>query len=136
MAKAGTAYNKPSDIDESKYVVPKSQLGKFIEDNHVIAKGLGGLVGFGTNLIVPFSGAVTGSAATYGLQQLGLGKRHRTSGKAPQHGSGATVFRTSSFPVNLKNAKLNNMHQIQRPMMGGNSPFLLTTNSSFNSVKF
>ena len=114
----------------------KSELGKFIEDNHVIAKGLGGLVGFASNLIVPFSGAITGSAATYGLQQLGLGKRHRTSGKAPQHGSGATVFRTSSFPVSLKNAKLNNMHQIQRPMMGGNSPFLLTTNSSFNSVQF
>ena len=55
MAKAGKAYNKSSDIDETKYVVPKSKLGKFIEDNHIIAKGLGGLVGFASNLIVPFS---------------------------------------------------------------------------------
>ena len=82
-------WTPPSDIDESKYVVPKSDLGNFIQDNHIISKTLGGLVGAATNLIVPFSGIVTGSAATYGLQQLGLGKKpHRPLGKHPMHGSG------------------------------------------------
>ena len=137
LARAGKAYKKPSDIDESKYVVPKSDLGNFIQDNHIISKTLGGLVGAATNLIVPFSGIVTGSAATYGLQQLGLGKKpRRPSGKHPMHGSGL-----QSALAALQKTLASKAHPMRRahtakPMTGGNSPFLLTNNSSFNSVKF
>ncbi len=55
------------------------------------------------------SGALTGPAATYGLQQLGLGKkpRRRKTGKPPQHGSGPIVYRTQPYPVK------------QKPMTGG-----------------
>ena len=62
------------------------------------------------------AGAVAGAVASVGLQQLGYGHNARPSGKAPQYGS--HVYRT------------------HKPMTGGNSPFLLTNNSSFNSVKF
>ena len=62
------------------------------------------------------AGAVAGAVASVGLQQLGYGNHARPSGKAPQYGS--HVYRT------------------HKPMTGGNSPFLLKTNSSFNSVKF
>ena len=83
----------PADIDETKYKVPKSKLGQFIEDNHVISKLAGGVIGFASNLVAPGSGALTGPAATYGLQQLGLGKNHRLrpTGKPPQHGSGTII---------------------------------------------
>lgn len=130
-------WTPPSDIDESKYVVPKSDLGNFIQDNHVIAKTLGGLVGAATNLIVPFSGIVTGSAATYGLQQLGLGKKpHRPTGKHPMHGSGLQSALVSLQKTLASNAKPMRRAHTAKPMTGGNSPFLLTNNSSFNSVKF
>ena len=116
----------PADIDETKYKIPKSKLGQWIEDNHVVSKLAGGVIGCASNLVAPGSGALTGPAATYGLQQLGLGKKHRRrpTGKPPQHGSGTTVYRTQPYPVK------------QKPMTGGNSPFLLTNNSSFNRVKF
>ena len=124
LAKAGKSYDKPKDVDETKYKVPKSKLGQWIEDNHVISKLAGGVIGFASNLVVPGSGALTGPASTYGLQQLGLG--HRPRGKAPQHGSGSIVYKTQPYPVKVKHIS----------MMGGSSPFLLTNNSSFNSVKF
>jgi hypothetical protein len=126
LAKAGKKYDKPADIDETKYKVPKSKLGQFIEDNHVISKLAGGVIGFASNLVAPGSGALTGPAATYGLQQLGLGNNHRLrpTGKPPQHGSGTILYRTQPYPVKLK------------PMTGGSSPFLLANNSSYNSVKF
>ena len=116
----------PADIDETKYKVPKSKLGQFIEDNHVISKLAGGVIGFASNLVAPGSGALTGPAATYGLQQLGLGKNHRLrpTGKPPQHGSGTILYKTQPYPVKIK------------PMTGGSSPFLLANNSSYNSVKF
>ena len=116
----------PADIDETKYKVPKSKLGQWIEDNHVVSKLAGGVIGFASNLVAPGSGALTGPAATYGLQQLGLGKNHRLrpTGKPPQHGSGTILYRTQPYPVKTK------------PMTGGNSPFLLANNSSYNSVKF
>ena len=83
-------------------------------------------MGAATNLLVPFSGLVTGSAATYGLQQLGLGKKpHRPLGKHPMHESGLELM------------TLDKTHRTKaKPMTGGNSPFLLTNNSSLNSVKF
>ena len=62
------------------------------------------------------AGAVAGAVASVGLQQLGYGNNARPSGKAPQYGS--HVYRT------------------HKPMTGGNSPFLLTNNRSFNQVKF
>ena len=62
------------------------------------------------------AGAVAGAVASVGLQQLGYGNSTRPSGKAPQHGS--------------------NIYRTHKPMTGGNSPFLLTNNSSFNQVKF
>ena len=62
------------------------------------------------------AGAVAGAVASVGLQQLGYGISARPSGKTQQYGS--HVYRT------------------HKPMTGGNSPFLLRTNSSFNSVKF
>ena len=116
----------PADIDETKYKVPKSKLGQWIEDNHVVSKLAGGVIGFASNLVAPGSGALTGPAATYGLQQLGLGKNHRLrpTGKPPQHGSGTILYRTQPYPVKTK------------PMTGGSSPFLLANNSSYNSVKF
>ena len=106
--------------------MPKSKLGQFIEDNHVISKLAGGVIGFASNLVAPGSGALTGPAATYGLQQLGLGKKHRRrpTGKPPQHGSGTIVYRTQPDRVKTK------------PMTGGNSPCLLAKNSSYKMVKF
>ena len=62
------------------------------------------------------AGAVAGAVASVGLQQLGYGIHARPSAKAPQHGS--HIYRT------------------HKPMTGGNSPFLLVNNSSYNSVKF
>ena len=88
------------------------------------SKLAGGVIGFASNLVAPGSGALTGPASTYGLQQLGLG--HRPRGKAPQHGSGSIVYKTQPYPVKVQHIS----------MMGGSSPFLLTNNSSFNSVKF
>ena len=130
-------WTPPSDIDESKYVVPKSDLGNFIQDNHIISKTLGGLVGAATNLIVPFSGIVAGSAATYGLQQLGLGKKpHRPPGKHPIHGSGLQSALAALQKTLASNARPMRRAHTAKPMTGGNSPFLLTHNSSFNSVKF
>jgi hypothetical protein len=61
-------------------------------------------------------GAVAGAVASVGLQQLGYGNHARPSGKAPQYG--AHIYRT------------------HKTMTGRGSPFLLTNNSSFNSVKF
>ena len=126
-------WTPPSDIDEAKYIVPKSDFANFIQDNHVISKTLGGIVGAATNLIVPFSGIVTGSAATYRLQQLGLGKKpHRPLGKHPIHGAG---LGTKLLKLGL--LAFHKTHTTKaKPMTGGNSPFLLTNNSSFNSVKF
>ena len=62
------------------------------------------------------AGAVAGAVASVGLQQLGYGIHARPSAKAQQHGS--HIYRT------------------HKPMTGGNSPFLLVNNSSYNSVKF
>ena len=62
------------------------------------------------------AGAVAGAVASVGLQQLGYGIHARPSGQAQQHGS--HIYRT------------------HKPMTGGSSPFLLTNNSSFNSIKF
>ena len=136
LAKAGKYYDIPKDIDETKYKVPKSKLGQWIEDNHVISKLAGGVIGFASNLVVPGSGALTGPASTYGLQQLGLG--HRPSGKAPQHGSGSIVYKTQPYPVKVPPPLARAPHEGGKhiSMMGGSSPFLLTNNSSFNSVKF
>ncbi len=116
----------PADIDETKYKVPLSKLGQWIKDNHVVSKLAGGVIAFASNLVAPGSGALTGPAATYAIQQLGLGMKHRRrpTGKPPQHGSGSIVYRTQPSPVKTK------------PMTGGNSPFLLTNNSSLNMVKF
>ena len=94
-------------------------------------KTLDGLIGAATNLIVPFSGLVTGSAATYGLQQLGLGKKpHRPLGKHPIHGAG---LGTELLKLGL--IAFDQTHRRKaKPMTGGNSTFLRTNNSSFNSV--
>ncbi len=62
------------------------------------------------------AGAVARAVASVGLQQLGYGNNARPSGKAPQHGS--HIYRT------------------HKTMTGGNSPFLLTNNSSLNQVQF
>jgi hypothetical protein len=70
----------------------------------------------------PTAGAVAGNY----LEQAGYGTRRRPRGKAPQHGSGATVYKTRSYPIRA----------LPKAQMGGASPFMLTNNSSFNSVKF
>ena len=102
-------------------------------------------MGAATNLIVPFSGIVTGSAATYGLQQLGLGKKpHRPSGKHPMHGSGLQsalvafqkALASKANPMRRSGLVAFQKTHTTKPMTGGNSLFLLTNNSTFNSVKF
>jgi hypothetical protein len=45
LAKAGKAYDKPKDVDEIKYKVPKTKLGQWIEDNHVVSKLAVGVIG-------------------------------------------------------------------------------------------
>ena len=96
----------------------------------------------GTYLGGPLGG-VAGAVAGVGLKQLGYGINTRPTGKAPQHGSGTigyrppdnmhqkqNIYKTLPYPVNVsKQFTLQNMQR------GGNSPFLLTHNSSFNSIK-
>ena len=71
-------------------------------------------------------GAIAGGIAGEMLDQAGYGTRRRPRGKAPQHGSGATVYKTRSYPIRA----------LPKAQMGGASSFMLTNNSSFNSVKF
>ncbi len=70
-------------------------------------------------------GGLFGNAMEKANQEGGSAKR-RPTGKAAQHGSGSIVYKTQPYPVNLK----------QISMMGGSSPLLLTTNSSFYRVQF
>lgn len=88
---------KSTDIDESTYQPPQSELGKFIKDNHIIARLGGGLVAGATAILTGGIGSgIAGSATTYGLTQLGLGA-HGTHNIRPmrqrkiQHGGNEVV---------------------------------------------
>ena len=106
----------PADIKEDtmpyyKDPAKENAVTKFIHNNgRDLLKGA-----FGT--IIPVVGSIIGAQVWDKIQerkQQTGGSTHRPIGKAPQHGSGATVYRTQSYPVKNK------------PMTGGNSPFLLT----------
>ena len=77
-------------------------------------------------LIAGPAGGLAGGVTSALLHKQGYGKRSRPKGKAPQHGSGATVYRTRPYPTRA----------LPKAQMERSSPFLLTHNSSFNSVKF
>ena len=82
-------------------------------------------------------GAIAGATAGVGLNKAGYGRKPcRPSAKHPQCGCGA---RHSQVSV-LGNLKPSGLPMWVKPIYiktqtGGNSPFMLTTNSSFNSIK-
>ena len=83
-------------------------------------------------------GAIAGAAAGVGLNKAGYGcKPCRPGGKHPQMGCGAghsqyggigSIYIPKGLPMRAKPIYI-------RTRTGGNSPFMLTTNSSFNSIK-
>ena len=77
-------------------------------------------------------GAIAGAAAGVGLNKAGYGCRPR--GKHPQYGCGAGHSQVSAGILIPKGLPMR-AKPIYRPQSGGNSPFMLTTNSSFNSIK-
>ena len=73
-------------------------------------------------------GAIAGAAAGVGLNKAGYGcKPCRPSAKHPQYGVIGRLI-PSGLPMRAKPIYI-------KPQTGGNSPFMLTTNSSFNSIK-
>ena len=72
-------------------------------------------------------GAMAGATAGVGLSKAGYGRKPcRSSAKHPQYGCG--IYIPSGLPMRAKPTYI-------RTQTGGNSPFMLTTNSSFNSIK-
>ena len=72
-------------------------------------------------------GAIAGAAAGVGLNKAGYGcKPCRPGGKHPQYGCG--IYIPKGLPMRAKPTYI-------RTQTGGNSPFMLTNNSSFNSIK-
>ena len=80
-------------------------------------------------------GAIAGAAAGVGLNKAGYGCRPR--GKHPQIGCGAghsqyggigSIYIPKGLPMRAKPIYI-------KPQTGGNSPFMLANNSSFNSIK-
>ena len=82
-------------------------------------------------------GAVAGAVAGVGLNKAGYGRKPcRPSAKHPQYGCRAGHSQVSV----LGNLKPSGLPMCVKPIYiktqtGGNSPFMLTTNSSFNSIK-
>ena len=71
-------------------------------------------------------GAVSGAVLGVGLNKAGYGhKPCRPSAKHSQYGCG--ILKPSGLPMRAK--------PIYKPQTGGNNPFMLTTNSSFNTIK-
>ena len=92
----------------------------FLKDTKLLSRivtPLGGLFGGP-------GGAVAGAAAGVGLNKAGYGCRPR--GKHPQYGCG--IYIPKGLPMRAKPTYI-------RTQTGGNSPFMLTNNSSFNSIK-
>lgn len=59
----------------------KTPIMKYINDNHVFAKLLGGIIGIGTTALGGPAGGLVGTAATLALQQVGLGPHRRAPRK-------------------------------------------------------
>ena len=79
-------------------------------------------------------GAIAGAAAGVGLNKAGYGCRPR--GKHPQIGCGAGHSQYGGIGSFLIPKGLPMWAKpIYRPQSGGNSPFMLANNSSFNSIK-
>ena len=73
-------------------------------------------------------GAVAGAAAGVGLNKAGYGRKpSRPSAKHSQYG-GIGILIPSGLPMRAKPIYI-------KTQTGGNSPFLQTNNSSFNSIK-
>ena len=74
-------------------------------------------------------GAIAGAAAGVGLNKAGYGRKPSgPSAKHPQYGGIGSIYIPSGLPMRAKPIYI-------KPQTGGNSPFMLTTNSSFNSIK-
>ena len=72
-------------------------------------------------------GAVAGAAAGVGLNKAGYGRKFcRPSAKHPQYGCGILI--PKGLPMRARPTYI-------KTQTGGNSPFLQTNNSSFNSIK-
>ena len=80
-------------------------------------------------------GAIAGAAAGVGLNKAGYGCRPR--GKHPQYGCGAGHSQYGGIGSFLipKGLPMRAKPTYIKTQTGGNSPFMLTTNSSFNSIK-
>ena len=103
----------------------------FLKDTKLLSRivtPLGGLFGGP-------GGAVAGAAAGVGLNKAGYGYRPR--GKHPQIGCGAghsqyggigSFLIPNGLPMRAKPIYI-------KTQTGGNSPFMLTNNSSFNNIK-
>ena len=130
----------PGDIVEATrpyYRNPKTdtKVGKWLRDNSTPLlkagfKTVANIIGV-PGEIGSAVGGLIGDALDKANQEGGSKHMRRPMGKAPQHGSGATVYRTRPYPI-----KTNIYVQPRIPQMGGASPFLLNHNSGFNSVKF
>ena len=80
-------------------------------------------------------GAVSGAVLGVGLNKAGYGhKPCRPSGKHPQHGCGTMILTNNSKRL-IPSGLPMRAKPIYKPQTGGNSPFMLTNNSSFNSIK-
>ena len=133
--KAVYDYRYPSDVTEATrpyYRNPKTdtKVGKWLRDNSTPLlkagfKTVANIIGV-PGEIGSAVGGLIGDALDKANQEGGSKHMRRPMGKAPQHGSGATVYRTRPYPTRA----------LPKAQMGGASPFLLTHNSSFNSVKF
>ena len=74
-------------------------------------------------------GAIAGATAGVGLSKAGYGRKPcRPSAKHPQCGGIGRIYIPSGLPMRAKPTYIGTQ-------TGGNSPFMLTTNSSFNSIK-
>ena len=81
------------------------------------------------------AGAVVGNLASAGLNKAGYGRKPcRPSGKHPQHGCGTMILTNNSKRL-IPSGLPMRAKPIYKPQTGGNSPFMLTNNSSFNSIK-
>ena len=82
-------------------------------------------------------GAVSGAVLGVGLNKAGYGhKPCRPSAKHSQYGCG--ILKPSGLPMRAKPIYKPPLRKVGTPgsiQTGGNSPFMLTNNSSFNSIK-
>ena len=117
--------NDPVFGASNRYIGDKiiKPVDNFLKESKLLSKIITPIGGF---LGGP-GGAIAGATAGVGLNKAGYGRKPcRPSAKHPQYRCGILI--PSGLPMRAKPTYI-------KTQTGGNSPFMLTTNSSFNSIR-